>query len=58
MNQSLKYLWGSACILYALGVASAILMSYVGWWLVPVAILAQATIAIWRHVSRDQRQDQ
>ena len=48
---SVKYLWGTSCILYALRVISALLLGYVGWWLFLVTILTLATLAIWKKVA-------
>ena len=47
-----KYLWGSASILYALSVVSALLLGYREWWVALVAVLALATFGIWRLASR------
>ena len=48
----MKYLWGSASILYALSVASALLLGYWGWWVVLPATLGIATFMMWRRVSK------
>ena len=45
-----KYLWGSSCILYALSVASALLLGYWDWWVALVAVLGVVTFGIWRRV--------
>ena len=51
MNQLTKYLWGSASILYALSVVSALLLGYWGWWVALVAVLGLASFGLWRKVS-------
>ena len=51
MKPTLKYLWGSASIMYALSVASALLLGYWGWWVLLAGILALVTFGIWRRVS-------
>ena len=42
-----RYLWGSAAVLYALSVVSALLLGYFDWWVLFAAILALATFGIW-----------
>ena len=58
MKQAAKYAWGSACILYALSVISALLLGMWDWWVALVAVLGLATFGIWKRVSRTQGQDQ
>ena len=48
MRNAPKYLWGSACILYTLSFVSALAMGYMGWWILLAAMLALATLVIWR----------
>ena len=49
-----KYLWGSASILYALSVVSALLLGNWEWWVVLPAVLGVGTFMMWQRVSREQ----
>ena len=47
-----KYLWGSACILYALSVVSALLLGYWEWWVALIVVLTLVTFGIWWQLKR------
>ena len=49
-----QYLWGSSCILYALSVATALLLDYWEPWVALVAVLGLATFGIWRRFRKEQ----
>ena len=56
MRHNTKYLWGSACILFALSTVSGLLLGYFSQWqlLVTAAMLAVVTFLIWRVLAREE----
>lgn len=47
----MKYLSGSAAIMFTLSVVSALALGYWDWWVALAAILALAAFGIWRRSS-------